>query len=231
MSTKKKAAAKAAVKAVPVRRHKPGPAARAKARAARAELAEAAAAAAPLYTESQRAGVAIASLANGRAAALAGNLSASLSASNGAKLSPAEVEHEQRLADVRLTNARAEAQEIENQRAREERSGNVHFEFKGECATALADELPRVVAAQSLATEQAAFDTCQNHTADLVPRLAARLEQVLKSAPIAGAAEHGKAHSDSRHRSGLADWVGLRTARQADINQALMDLLDRLDIG
>jgi phage terminase Nu1 subunit (DNA packaging protein) len=219
MTTKKKAGAKASVKAAPVRRHKPGPAARRKMREARA---------AALYTQPQSAAFPAVSYKNGRVAAdltasehAAKNLSARISGT----LSPAEVEHEQKLAHARLVNAQAEAQEIANRRERANPSGNVHYNFQGECAAEAA--APGVAKQRQISEETAMLEKAQDFTAELLDKLTHRLTSVLRAdVPNAGE-QQAKALSD---RSPLADWVRQRADHQARFNTTLVNLLHRLDI-
>jgi hypothetical protein len=201
MITKKKAGAKASVKAAPVRRHKPGPSARRKAREARA---------AALYTEPQRAAIAAASSAQNLSASISGNMS------------PTEILHQRMAAEARLLSAQADAQEIANRRER----GNVQFVLSDDYDVDVAG--PVVAKQRQISEETAMLEKAQDFTAELLAKLSDRLTGVLRPDVPTGGEPQGEALSD---RSPLADWVRHRAEHQVRFNVTLVNLLHRLDIG
>jgi hypothetical protein len=204
MSTKKKAGAKASAKAAPVRRHKPGPAARRKARELRASLASSAAA----------------SVATGRA----------IGAARLAR-SPAELEIEQRAADIRLTNARAEETELLNR----ERARNIAdyypsttMHFRGDEAEAI----PLGGEPKHIGYEHGEFRNEQDDTDKLLAELHARLEPMLRSvAPDSRNGSGGGAAEAVRSRSPQAELIAGYANRQSLFNTRLRELLHRLDLS
>lgn len=209
MSTKKKVVAKAAVKATPVRRHKPGPAERAKRREARRE------AAALAETKPEATNTVSGRVRVGTAAA------------------HDESDYEMQR---RWLRAQTEALELANKKAAQELGINYAKGLEGMYDRAAASEAgaepTRTVSAPTpslnMMSEQDELEQCQHHTRFLVDELHERMSSLLRTAypkdERAGGAESG------RDRSGLAGWVADKTEQQRRINLVLQDLLTRLDL-
>lgn len=208
MTTKKKVAAKAAVKA-PVRRIKPGPSARKKARAI------------------QSAAASTNALADSAGASAVSAGATSFAALAAAPRSRYDIENEQREADVRLTNAKAYEIELLNQERAQKLGGNV-YSFREEAPIPTG---ALIGADRHIGDEHGQFRNQQDDTDKLLADLHARLEPILRSAePTAGGGDRANNDEAARNRSPQAQQIASYTGRQSYFNDRLRELLYRLDL-
>lgn len=136
-------------------------------------------------------------------------------------------------AQARLINAQAEATELRNREQREwqarpdyDNAGNVVPNPARSVAAVRPDRL-EAAPRSGLEQEQSEFETCQHFTDELLSSLIKRLEPLLN---VHSTNTAGGADAPVRTRSGIADWIGRASSRQAELNLALISLHERLDL-